>query len=557
MPGAILTGFLAALIVFFPRYFYLKFPNAAWTPHFVILSVLIVGMLAALMQKYRLKRREESSDYDGLPDLFIQIHAPFKPDSPLRWAVKGWISFCLSFVGSSVGPEGAAVELMQAAKMKLRARSARWFEQKRRTDASVNLAAGIAAAFGAPFAGFLLPIELGMGGRNIFIVTGALSAFLTIRFLTYTFSLDSLDVNGVLAGFIFSDWRAWVGIVVVGLMAGGVGTALIRFIRYTQEGLNALAQYRGKAQPWLRILVGTALLAFILLMYKAFQKPTWELLENVLWLRVTPSEVALLLFTQILSLSVVLAGFGTIGLFWPLFALGGYLGFCVNHWVMQDLIGFSAAAGLAGASALWGAVLGVPMVGAVLAFEMTQNINILLPCVVAALIAGQVRRFFRTKTLTDKELEARGIFLVEGRSTNVLSAITVREAMVNDHEIVYEQDPVAVLHQKVANARYPFLPVVNTQGLFRGLLTVDMVQDSDEHVTQILEVKDLLYRTGGTPAAVKADDTLSSVVSLFEEGPCVVVVGHDGRVEGLLFVYSIRLAYDREVTKRSFSPDRG
>jgi len=506
-----------------------------------------------VLQKFVLNRRAENPDYDGLADLFIHIHAPFKPDSPLRWGVRSFISFLLAFFGGSVGPEGAAVEFMQAAKMKIRARSSRWFEQKRRTDAATSLAAGISAAFGAPFAGFLLPIELGVGGRNTSTITSALAAFLTIRYLNYRFSAELLDINGVLSGFHFSVWREWVGIVVVGIVAGIVGTVTIRFIRYTQEGLLSLFQ----TQAWMRVLAGAVVLALIFFIYRPFHQPSWVLLEQVLWNKLPPSEVTLLLFTQVLSLSVVLSGFGTMGLFWPLFAMGGFLGYCVNYWVLNGMVDFSAAASLVGGAALWSAVLGTPIVGAVLAFEFTQNLSILLPCLIAAFIAREIRQLLRTKTLVDKDLEARGLFMSEGRSTNVLSAITVRDAMITDHEVVHEQEPISELQERILKARYPFLPVVNTQGIFSGLLTIDMVQDSSHFpVAKVLEAKDLLYRSGFKSPTVKAGDRLSAVVGFFDEAPCIPVLADDGRVQGLLFVYSVRLAYDREVTKRSFSIER-
>jgi hypothetical protein len=38
---------------------------------------------------------------------------------------------------------------------------------------------------------------------------------------------------------------------------------------------------------------------------------------------------------------------------------------------------------------------------------------------------------------------------------------------------------------------------------------------------------------------------------MFQDIPCVPVLNSDGQVEGLLFVHHVRLAYEREMARRS------
>ena len=66
----------------------------------------------------------------------------------------------------------------------------------------------------------------------------------------------------------------------------------------------------------------------------------------------------------LLLLALTLSSFGTVGVFWPLLSLGGFLGFCIDHWVLQEIPGFAATAGMLGGAALWGVVLGAPLTGA-------------------------------------------------------------------------------------------------------------------------------------------------------------------------------------------------
>ena len=463
----------------------------------------------------------------------------------------------LTVFGGTVGPEGAAVELVQAMNSRFNFRTSRWFEQKRRTNAAISLTAGVSAAFGAPY-GILLPIELGMGGRGIGIATSAISAYLATKFLLAHFSLANFDVNGVLLGFHFSILREWVGAIVVGCAAGLLGVPVIRFIRYTQEGLQGLFQ----TQAWMRVLAGAVLLALLFLVYRPFHQGSWNLLEEVLWLKHSHTEVALFFCMQLVSLAIVLSGFGSIGLFWPVFALGGFLGYCVNHWALGSLTDFSAASALMGGAAFWGVILDTPLSGAVLAYELTQNIHILFPCLVAAIIAKLIRRLLRSPSLIEKDLAYRGVSLIDGRSKEVLKAVSVKEAMVTDHEIVHEQETVKDLQTRIIHARYPFLPVVNTQGIYLGLLTLDSVPEvskdqagepAESSLSKLVEAKDLLYRSRYRSPFVRWGDRLSDVVDVFEELPCIPVLAEDNRVVGLLFIHNVRLAYDREVARRSFS----
>jgi CIC family chloride channel protein len=555
--GPVLIGLIAACVVTLPATLRALLPGIDWAA-----PILLLGVAAAAMviQRFVLDRRPGHRGYDGLADLFVHIHQPAAPDSAARWSLRGMISFLLTLFGGTVGPEGAAVETAQGISMRTRSRSSRWFEQRRRTDAATALAAGVAAAFQAPFAAVLLPMELGVGGRAISAALGAVVAFMASRLLgqfAWTRPAgEEFQLGGALYGFHFLGWKEWLGILAITVGAGVTGAIFVRFIRYSQESLLDLFQ----TEAWMRTLAGGILLFLVVLAYRPAHAPAWSLLEDVLWSRRVTGEVGLVFLTQLLGVSLVLSAFGTIGIFWPIFALGGYFGYLVDHGILEGVSGFTAVAGLTGGAAFWGAVFGAPLAGAVLAYELTGNLSVLVPCLLAAFGARWVRSLLGTPALVDRDLEARGVSLVDGRSASVLESVFVRDAMVTDYETVREQEPVSDIHARLLKSRYPFLPVVNGQGTYLGLLTVDMVQEgwqsqdplaSHSPLAKLLEAKDLLYRTGFRTPTVKANDRLAVTAGMFDEVPCVPVLGDDGRVQGLLFVYNVRLAYDREVARRS------
>ena len=565
MIGPIIIGFLAAAIVALPARFG-GFLESSF-PGFVLAApvfVLAVTGIAMLLQRFVLDQRPGTRSYDGLADLFIHIHSIAKPDSALRWAIRGLNSLLLSFFGGTVGPEGAATEFAHSFALKTRSRSSSRFEQRRRSDAAAALSAGISAAFGSPFAAMLVPIELGIGGPLIPAAVAALAAFVGVK---YVFPSGALAPSGfVNLGAILNgsplSWVQWAGVLVIAATAGIAGAVLTRFIRYVQDNLLELFQ----TQAWMRTLTAGVLLFFLILIYRPGHTFPLLGLERVLWGHLPAGELGVLFFTQCFGLALVLAGFGTVGLFWPLFVIGGIFGVGVDQWLFQGIPSFGAIAGLAGSAAFWGAMLGAPLAAAVLIFEITSSIPAFLIAIVAAYLARFVVRFLKTPPLIDRDLEARGMALIDGRSASILDSILIRDAMMTDYETVHEHEPVSEIYSRLLKSRYPFLPVVTAQCVYKGLLTVDMVQEAwhaqeaavlknsaKSSLVRLLEAKDLLYRSGFKAPVAKVSDRLSKTSGLFEDTPCIPVLAEDGHIAGLLFVYNVRLAYDREVARRSLS----
>ena len=315
MIGAITAGIFAAFLVTIPPWIQGQLPEV-----FSPMLIPGVAVFAMVLQKFVLDRRSGYRAYDGMADLFIHIHAPSSPDTALKWAVRGFNSLLLSICGGVAGPEGAAIELNHALAIAVRPRTARWFEQRRRTDAATAVAAGISAAFGAPFAGFLLPSELAMGGRTVSVVLGALTAYAGGRVLRGQLGIGFPDFAGAVSGVRFADPRAWTGAAVVGVAAGLVGAGLVRFFRYAQDSLLDLFQTRA----WTRTLCAGVLLFLVVLTYRTAHAPSAGLFEQAIWGRHSATQTWLLFSAGALSLSMVLAGFGTAGVFWPLLALGGF-----------------------------------------------------------------------------------------------------------------------------------------------------------------------------------------------------------------------------------------
>ncbi|MBC7691417.1 MAG: chloride channel protein [Methylotenera sp.] len=555
MVSSLLTGLVAAVVVSLASVIRHPVGIELGAP-IVLLAVTLVAMF---LQRFTIDRHPGDQRYDGLSDLFIHIHLLSAPDSSARWTVRGVISFLLRVAGGAAGPEGAATELAHGLAIQTRSQSSHWFEQRRRTDVGSALAAGIAAAFGAPFAAVLMTIELGIGGRTLSVALSALTAFVGMELIRLYFpSVDRMVFEQIFQGYDLIHWNDWLAFAGVVLSVSALSILVIRLIRYFQESLLDLFQ----TQTWMRVVAGGIFLFLVALVYTTGHAPSWHLLEQVLSAQLPTSQILLIAAAQLLSIALVIAAFGTVGIFWPLFALGGFAGYSVFQGI-APLLGIvagkadlGALLGMVGASAMWGSVLGIPMAAAVVAYELTRDFHVVIPCFIGAMVAREIRKNFKTAPLIQSNLESRGLILKQGRSAAVLDSILVRDAMVTDHETVYEHEPIAELHSKLLKSKHPFLPVVNRLGNYVGILTIDMIRDGfnsepDSALSRLIEAKDLLYKSNFKMPTVKAGDALTVTSGLFELSACIPVLADDERLLGLLFAHNVRVVYDREVSRRS------
>lgn len=543
---AIGVGIIAGVIVVVPQAVSFIFPNAPWTSPFLILGVGVLGLF--LYQGWGSRRSSDLRNF-GFADLLVYIHSPLSQESSLQWFARSSISFLFALCGGIVGSEGASIEFLQGIHLRFRSAATRWFEQRRRTQVGCIIAASVAAVFGAPFAAFLIPMEWGIGGRSLSIFLSSLIAFVTVKVTQSVFHLPALGWRETFAGVQFLEWKAWVGLLILALIGGLLGVITLAFSRYASMSFSALFRNRSG----LRVFVAAILLCSVLWVGRISDSSSSFLFDYLVWSSPSTLELLVLFTVHFLSLILLIAGLGTIGWIGPLFIFGGVFGILLHALVLHQLISLPFTSLLLGAVALFGGVLNAPLAAGVLAFELTQNIQLLLPALVVGWVGSWVHRRLKVNSFLEHGLRAQGVSLKGGRSLSVLEDISVKEAMVTDFEVIQENESVAELQVRMFRSSYPFFPVVNSAGVYQGMLTLDTLLQIEEgaFLGTFLEAKDLLYREGIKIPVVSIADQLASTVAFFDQVPCVAVVDDDRKLMGLLFVYHVRLAYDREVTRRS------
>lgn len=546
----IVTGLLAGTIAYFPVFISAKAPQLI---HSARDFVVLVGLLTTLPHF--------KSPFSGLSDFILTIHTPLGIYPPLTWAAKGITSLLLTCLGAPVGSEGAAAEFALAMNQKIGTFNSRWVEQKRRSDASVSLSAALAGALRAPFAGVFFPIELGIGGKILPTVLSATSSVIAFEAFERWIGPSRLAAFQTNPFHLPAHFQTWIFIL---CLAIPVGLAAVFFIKCTRLAKKTLKGIN-RSNSLLATLAGSVFLAYLLSLGSRLAETPNSIFHETFQTSLGANQLAFFLVCQGIALATCLSLFGTTGVFSPLLGLGGALGIVFQHLGQQlgspffgDLA--NPVIALACGSAFLGAVLGTPITASILIYEITHSLELIIPCLILSSLATSVRVWTGQRSLVEEDLVTQGLILREGKSLTILESILVRDAMESEFEVLFESDLLSEIAPKSSRYKFPFLPVVNAQGTYSGFLTLEILnrewtQEADreisKNISKLMEVKDLLYKYRLRCAPIGLDDPLSYAVGKFDEVPCVPVLDDANQVVGLLFNHGVRLAYDRELSKRS------
>jgi H+/Cl- antiporter ClcA/CBS domain-containing protein len=586
MVFAALAGLVAALVVQASFWAYRFVPGDPLIRAALYGAVLFLGfLLTAYLPNWVGPSGGGKRPYDGLGDLFFQVHEPLLPDSFMRWGLRGGLSFVLAICTVVTGSEGASVELLESLAIRTRPRSSRWFDLRRRSDVSIALSASISAFFQSPLAGLVIALELAVGGRSMLAVISSVVAAAASQALGAWlggFQLQTSEGRLLIAW----DWNSlsgsfWGLMVAVSVISS---LAAILFIHWS-DWSERMVERLSKDREIYRGVIGALGIGGLLLALPELTLPSQYWLARLLhaplagldfhglrlassWSDLAPWAAILLGVGVWVGASFLLATWGGAGVFSPLFVSGALFGHGVAYLISENAISpellqaRSLQGALLGGAVLGGTVLGTPVAAAVLVAELSGQYQFFFPALAATWLGMELRTRARTFSLPELETARRGLIIQGGRSTAVLESILVREAMTTEFECVRDNETVKSLVERVDSLRHPFFPVVDSAGKYIGMTTLDEVLDAQVQTTgrtsetsgalgSLLEVKDLLYRSGWRSPTILASQTLSSVQGLFEETPCIPVLSEERRVLGLLFVHQVRLAYDREVGRKS------
>jgi H+/Cl- antiporter ClcA len=407
-----------------------------------------------------------------------------------------------------------------------------------RIAVAVGMAAGIGAIFRAPLGGAILGAELlyrdDVESEALvpsFVATIiAYSIFGTVEGFTPIF--------GTQAGFGFSDpvqlgWYALIGVV-----CGLVGLLYITsFYGLTDRfhGVQVPRVLKPAIGGFIVGCIGIALPGVLGTGYGYVQAglDRTALLAIPLWI------ILVLPFAKILATSLSIGSGGSGGIFGPGMVVGGLLG--AGIWRLLEPIAPAipvdpAPFVIVAMMALFGSVAHAPLAVMLMVAEMTGNLSMLAPAMVAVGLATFVvgeRTIYRSQLATRADSPAHRFRF----ALPVLAAVPAGDAARQARAVVISDETVASARARLTEARVPGAPVTGRDGVVLGVVDlVDLVAAPDgARVIDHLTAEEPLLGAGDG-----LDDALGALADHHRDWAPVVA---DRRLVGILSVRDAITAY--------------
>src|SRR5579864_100374 len=410
---------------------------------------------------------------------------------------------------------------------------------ERKTLLVAGAAGGMSATFASPLAAVLLAVELLLfEWKPRSLVPVALASATAGAVRRYIIGLGPLFPTPPHNVFIGPEGLA--GCVVAGILAGGL-SALLTLAVYGAEDL--FQKHMPIHWMWWPAIGGLAVGLGGIVFPQALgvgYETIGALLQGSVPIRMIWGILLVKSFIWAFSLGSGTSG----GVLAPLLMMGGALGGLETMVLPNEGAGFWP---LISMGAILGGTMRSPFTGIVFAIELTHDMNVILPLLVACVIAHAFTSLTLKRSILTEKVARRGYHLSREYAVDPLEILIVHEVMRKNIAVIPEKlSPGDVPHSKHAARRGQRLyPVVTPD---RGLVGVVTRRDlrqlaSDGGSTELAKVmrKD--------PVVAHADEPLRAVVyRMAETGVTrMPVVDGGGKLAGIISLEDLLRARVRDL----------
>jgi len=511
-------------------------PAHPWLPWagglFVVLAPVVGGLLyGPLVQRFAPEARGH-----GVPEVMYAVSQHGGRIKGRVAVVKGLASAICIGSGGSVGREGPIVQIGSALGSWL-AGVFRMPESRLKALVACGAAGGIAATFNAPIAGVFFALEL-------LLADFAAGYFGAVALSAVTASIIGRAILGNdpfldLPAFTITSAAEYPLFILLGLLAAVTGIGFTRIL-YKIEDLCDWA-WRGPA--WLRPAAGGLLLGLLLLVLPQMYGVGYPVLQAGVAGTYTIGFLVVLLVGKMIATSLTIGIGGSGGVFAPSLFIGAMLGAAFGEiagLLNPDLQGQVGAFALVGMGAVFAGAARAPITAVIIMFELTGQYSIILPLMLAIVVATGVSKVLSPDTIYTLKLRRRGVDLNRHPGTEALRSTLVSAVMDTSVRSLPEDLTVAEGARRLLASGHPALPVIDASGRLGGIVTVHILAEvlsNDEDKDRIR-----LSAVAEMPATVRPAASLESALDAVLESSAsagVPVADADGLLHGWLSQESV------------------
>ncbi|MCP5059235.1 MAG: chloride channel protein [bacterium] len=516
-------------------------------PHVLLLIPAIGGLIVGPLV-YFFAREAKGH---GVPEVMQAVALRGGVIRPRIVAVKTLASAISIGSGGSVGREGPIVQIGSAIGSAI-GQLLQVPARQLRTIVGCGAAAGIAATFNAPIAGALFAVEVIVGDFAVTqfspIVISAVVATVTSRYMLGNhpaFVVPEFELQGPLE---------LMPSMVVGVLAGFIGTAFVKVLYFTDDLFE-----RSPTPEWTRAAIGGLMIGAMGIFFPHVLGVGYSTIGDALAGNLTITMLGVLLGIKILATSITIGSGGSGGIFAPSLFLGamtgGLFGKLLPQWYPLQA-SESGAYALITMGAMVAATTHAPLSAIIIIFELTQTIDIIPPVMAACVLSSLVAMFLSRDSIYTMKLIRRGINLHQEDDPNLLKSLYVRDIVDREPCILGASAGLQeILTEIVESNRTEIFVVENDQLLgavyFSELRRVLLEQD---HLRALVVAGDLLETDRPT---VTLEDDLDRVMQILtsEQVEEIGVVDRDdsSRLLGSVARRDVMAAYNQELMRRDLA----
>jgi CIC family chloride channel protein len=429
---------------------------------------LLIPVAGSLVAGFFLARYFPNARGSGIPQAKTAL---FLRDGFISFrTVLGKFSLCSLTLASGIalGREGPSVQVscgiasVLGRRLGLSPRSVRAL-------VPIGAAAALAAAFNTPIAAVLFTLEEVMGDMNApvlgSIVLSSATSWMVLHLLLGDNPLFHVPPYQLVHPVEFVFYGA------LGVAGGVVSVAFVKLLLWQRKHFLAMPKSTVPFQP----VVGGLLIGLFGWFVPQAMGVGYGFVDNALNGKMVLAVMALLVVLKVVGTATCYASGNAGGIFGPSLFMGAMLGGAfgnVAHMLLPDYTASAGAYALVGMGAAFAGIIRTPLTSVIMIFEITRDYTIIVPLMIANLIAYFISSRLQPEPIYEALLHQDGIHLPGGaRARETL--ITVGHAFRLEAEALTADEHIGRAVASVDRARRAW-PVNDANGLL-GMVTVDQL----------------------------------------------------------------------------------
>jgi len=390
--------------------------------------------------------------------------------------------------GASIGREGPLVQL-SAMIASLVGRVRKMPTVRLRLLVACGAAAGIASAYNAPIGGALFVSEIILRSMAMEsfgpLVFASVIATLTVRQLLGASPLYEIAIPAVQLN---SNWEILLYLL-LGTLAGGIAPMFLWLLRSSEK---LFEQLPGPGP--MRLAAGGLAVGVLAVFLPQVCGNGYSVINQILQGHFVWYMILMILIFKGVATAATFGSGAVGGVFTPTLFVGACLGYlfavaAAPLWPGVPLV--PAAFTLVGMGALLAATTHAPIMAILLLFEMTLDYQIILPLMLACVVAHYVSRKFDSKSIYAESLQRKGEGLFEAQ----LSSLRVSDLMKLNPVSVLESARFLEIAQTFIVNQFVNLYVVDAKQSFKGVICLHDIKNylNNQELANLVIARELLH----------------------------------------------------------------